>query len=130
MAVLQPPPIPQAIEVRAEIWQPQAGDIFLVDTKENIGYIVHRDGSYLKFPVITGQKRTVQYIGRTYYAATPNRHWSVESMHIKDDKFTFGPTGRFLRLYRQGERSPYGIHEHAAEEVMLRGVTGIRVWVA
>lgn len=102
-------------------WTPEAGDHLLVDTEDNTGYLLRADNSlYTEFPVITGQKRVVTYIGRTYNAETPNWHWVVKSRHIKGDHTTFGPTGRFLRLYRDGEEyTAYGIHEHRSEVRMF-----------
>jgi len=81
---------------------------------------MHLDGRYVRFPLITGQRRRVYYIGRSYNATTPAWDWVVQSEDIKGDRITFGPTGRFLRLYQDGEEhTAYGIHEHAAEEVMF-----------
>ena len=67
----------------------------------------------------TGQLRTVRYIGRTYYAATPLKLWTMESSHIKSDRVTFGKTGLFLRLYDEGESTAYGIHSHRDITYML-----------
>ena len=102
-------------------WTSQVGDHFIVDTAENRGYLLRADNSlYTEFPVITGQKRIVTYISRTYNAETPNWHWVVKSKHIKGDRTTFGPTGRFLRLYKDGEDyTSYGIHEHRSEVRMF-----------
>lgn len=101
-------------------WQPQKGDSFMVDTKNNIGYLVHTDGRYYKFDVVTGQRRGVCYIGRCYFAATPNWEWRAKSMDIKGDRITFGPTGRFVRLYKDGtENTAYGIHEYKYEDKMF-----------
>lgn len=101
-------------------WTPRPGDRFLVDVKANEGYLVHSDGTFVAFPVATGQRRTVWYIGRTYYAATPERHWTVKEINIKGDHITFGPTGRFLRLFTDdGKSTPYGLHGHASSKEML-----------
>jgi len=104
-----------------EEWQAQSGDGFVVDTKENMGYLVHRDGGYASFPVVTGQRRTVRYIGRTYDAATPNRSWMALSKETKGDRITFGKLGMFFRLFRYGsiEETSYGIHAHAYGDTML-----------
>lgn len=110
---------PASRQVAFTDWQPEIGDTFVVDTLDNIGYLVHLDGRYLKFDVITGQRRTLHYIGRTYWGATPERDWVVQSKEIKGDRWTFGPTGRFLRLYWDDEDTAYGIHEHKAEDVMF-----------
>lgn len=107
-------PVPTAIT--QEQWQPEPGDRVIVDTRDNFGYVIHENGQYLSFPVATGQRRFVRYIGRSYNAATPNWDWSVLSMDIKGDRVTFGPTGRFLRLYKDGEENTaYGFHEHRDE---------------
>jgi hypothetical protein len=102
-------------------WQVQTGDRFIVDTTENLGFLVRNDSSaYTTFPVITGQRRVVRYIGRTYDATTPNQRWLVKTRHIKGDRITYGPTGRFFRMYEDGEEyTSYGIHEHRYEERMF-----------
>lgn len=93
----------------------------MVDTQANMGYLIHPNGQYAQFPVATGQRRIVRYIGMTYNAATPTMKWVVESSEIKGDRITFGPTGRFLRLYDEGEKTAYGIHEYAYEQRMFEG---------
>jgi hypothetical protein len=108
-------------EVLIAEWSPREGDIFLVDTVENLGYLVHTNGEFLRFEVVTGQQRYVSYIGRYYHAATPNQEWVGLSKEIKGDRVTFGPTGRFIRLFKDGELStPYGIHEYLYEERMFQ----------
>ncbi len=107
------PSIPQ------ESWISMKGDRMIVDTRDNMGYLVHDNGSYLEFKVATGQKRYVRYLGLSYNAATPNRKWQVLSTHIQPDRTTFGPSGLFLRLYDDGERTSYGIHSHKSIAKML-----------
>ncbi|MEK7218244.1 MAG: L,D-transpeptidase [Patescibacteria group bacterium] len=108
-----------AKEVPLEQWMPWSGDRLMVNTKENIGYLVHVDGTFTSFPVATGQRRTVRYIGMTYFAATPERTWKVESLENKGKSVTFGATGRFLRLTYGKEKTKYGIHGHRDIAVML-----------
>jgi len=93
-------------------WEAQAGDVFLVDVPQNMGYLIHENGEFLPFPVATGRKAVVRYIGRTYQADTPIRTWTAEQKQIKGDRRTFGVSGRFIRLFRDGESSPYGIHSY------------------
>jgi hypothetical protein len=100
-------------------WEVVAGDSLVVDTKLNIGYLVHKDGGYTSFPVASGQRRVVRYIGRTYNATTPARRWTMVSNERKGDRITFGPEGTFLRLSYDGEETPYGVHTHAYVEAML-----------
>lgn len=100
-------------------WYPQQGDYFVADVTNNIGYLMHLDGTSYSFPIITGQTRYVYYLGRYYYGATPVRSWEMKSIDIKDDRVTFGPTGRFLRLYFRGESTSYGIHGHRDTKFML-----------
>lgn len=97
----------------------QLGDRFVADTKENIGYLLHENGTYLSFRIATGQKRVVRYIGRVYDARTPERAWTVRQKQIKGDRTTFGPEGTFLRLYNDDEQTPYGIHSHRSIMKML-----------
>lgn len=111
----------EPLRIPLAAWTPRAGDHMVVDTESNMGYLLRSDhSSYTEFMVITGQKRVVRYLGMMYNAATPNWHWVVKSRHIKGDHVTFGPTGRFLRLYRNGEdHTYYGIHEHRSEARMF-----------
>lgn len=103
-------------------WQPEAGDRFIVDTEENVGYLVHESGNYTSMKVGSGKKQVVHYIGRTYNATTPEAYWVVKSSHIQGDRITFGPTGRFLRLYMNGtEHTAYGIHPTANINDILAG---------
>lgn len=111
---------PLLVHVTQENWRPQTGDTLFVDTKENEGYLIHSNGQFTVFPVVTGQRRNVYYIGRYYDATTPTWQWSVKSQHIKGDRVTFGETGKFLRLYKNGEeRTAYGIHGHRDSAAML-----------
>ncbi len=93
-------------------WKPAAGDTFVVDVGTNMGYLVHDNGDRLAFPVATGRREYVHYIGRYYKADTPIRTWTAEQRQIKGDRRTFGVSGRFLRLFRGTEGSPYGIHSY------------------
>ncbi len=102
-------------------WQTMVGDTLIVDTEMNVGYLVHLDGGFTQFPVATGQRRVVRYIGRTYNAKTPNRNWTVLDKEVKGDRTTFGPQGLFLRLFDEDERTAYGIHTHRSIEMMLAG---------
>ncbi|MDD4628357.1 MAG: L,D-transpeptidase [Candidatus Peribacteraceae bacterium] len=113
------PAAPVPLEVPFSEWHIEVGDRLVVDTKENEGYLIHDDGRYVSFPVATGQHRGVCYIGRCYDATTPTRTWQVKSKDIKGDRITFGPSGRFLRLYKDGEQTAYGIHEYKYEDRMF-----------
>lgn len=100
-------------------WQTMVGDTMIVDTEMNVGYLVHLDGGYTQFPVATGQRRVVRYIGRTYNAKTPNRSWAILDKEVKSDRTTFGKKGLFLRLFDEYGRTAYGIHSHRSIETML-----------
>lgn len=114
----QPPPPSPLIPL--EQWQPRAGDRFIVDTRENVGYIVHESGEYTTMKVGSGKQQVVRYIGRVYDATTPERFWVVKSSHIQGDRITFGKTGRFLRLYADGDTyTSYGIHPTANIDEIL-----------
>lgn len=106
-------------ETPIDNWEPQSGDALIADTETNIGYLIHSEGGFTSFPIATGQRKIVRYIGRTYNAATPNRHWISLSKEIKDDRTTFGKDGVFFRLSYKDEGTSYGIHSHAAWEAML-----------
>ncbi|MEK7201276.1 MAG: L,D-transpeptidase family protein, partial [Patescibacteria group bacterium] len=114
-------PSPLSLEEGVRSWQPQQGDILHVNTKENLGYLIHPDGRRFVFRVATGQKRAVRYIGLSYFAATPEGRWLVKSHHIQGDRITYGREGHFLRMYKDSdEYSHYGIHTHASADSMLR----------
>lgn len=110
---------PTLPEIPVDAWIPAMGDRLIVDTQENTGYLVRENGDYTSFPVLTGQRRVVRYIGRTYFAATPEKRWSVQSVEVKGRSMTFGETGTFLRLYDDGEKTAYGIHSHLTFQKML-----------
>ncbi len=110
---------PASPEVPIDSWVPQAGDRLIVDTEKNVGYLVHENGDYASFDVLTGQRRYVRYIGRTYFAATPEKLWTVKSVEVKGRSMTFGETGTFLRLYDEDEKTAYGIHGHLTFQKML-----------
>ncbi len=115
-----PSSFPTPVEVSLHEWMPEAGDTFFVDTAENMGYLVHRDGTYTSFEVVTGQRRRVHYIGRSYNATTPTLVWTAKARDIKGDRLTFGKTGRFIRLFDDdGERTAYGIHGYGREDDMF-----------
>ena len=104
----------------ADLWQAQTGDALIVDTKENTGYLIHANGGYLAFPVVTGQRNVVRYIGRVYNGATPARSWAALTKETKGDHTTFGKDGTFFRLFLgDGEETAYGIHTHAYADTML-----------
>ena len=116
-------------------WQPRMGDQVMVDTDTSTVYLVHADGSWLEIDGLTGQRRTVSYIGRRYYAGTPERSWEVRSIEEKGRSTTFG-NGRFLRLYSgtttsadgpEG-RTAYGIHSHASFARMLADKQERNAW--
>lgn len=91
-------------------WHAQAGDRFIADTQENVGYLVHEDGSYTSMVIGSGRRETVHYIGKTYDATTPPAQWEVQDINIQNNRAIFGKTGRFLRLFQQDEYTNYGIH--------------------
>ncbi|MDA1209393.1 MAG: L,D-transpeptidase [bacterium] len=115
--------VPMApIAVSIDSWESEVGDQVFINTKVNEGFLVHPDGEYVRFPLATGQRRWVSYIGRYYNAATPNWDWEIKSTHIKGDRVTYGPTGRFLRMYKDGDdRTAYGIHGHRDAANVLAG---------
>lgn len=115
-------PVPAAAapqHVSLTQWQVHVGDSLVVDTKTNEGYLIHTDGRFFKFPVATGQHRFVCYIGRCYNAKTPEKTWQIKARTIKGDRTTFGPSGRFLRLFDDNEQTAYGIHEYKYEDRMF-----------
>lgn len=114
--------------VPLEEWTAQTGDRFIVDTQDNIGYIAREDGLYTSFPVGSGQRRVVHYIGKTYNATTPPARWSIGAMDKKTgDRATYGNTGRFLRLYHERwGRTSYGIHSTSNIDEILSSTSRFR----
>lgn len=105
--------------ITPENWGPLSGDHIVLDVDINTGYLIHTNGKKLEFPIITGQQRYVRYIGLSYYAGTPKKQWVVEEMDTQPDRYTYGKRGRFFRLSSDGGKTHYGIHGHAAEEIMF-----------
>lgn len=104
-----------------DLWLPQKGDVFEVNVQTNMGRLYHPDGNALEFEVVTGVRRVVRYIGLRYFAATPAANWVGEDLQIKRDRMTFGKTGRFIRLYKNGtDGTAYGIHTFGREDSMFR----------
>lgn len=104
-----------------ENWIPAAGDKLIVDVDTNIGYLIHNDDTRLEFPVATGQRKYVSYLGMHYFAGTPKQKWVVKEMSIQSDRYTFGEEGKFFRMYSNDKRTRYGIHTIAnAEEIFER----------
>ena len=110
---------PVPLTVSLDTWEPEVGDRIVIDTLENHGFLIHADGRTIDFPLVTGQKRFVCYIGRCYNAKTPDTDWVMKSRHIKGDRLTYGKTGRFLRLYDEDGRTHYGIHGYGREDQMF-----------
>ncbi len=113
--------IPSSETTDLESWVPQKGDIFEVNVQTNIGHLYHPDGSTLEFEVVTGVRRVVRYIGLRYFAATPAAEWIAQDMQIKKNRMTFGKSGRFIRLYKNGtDATAYGVHGFGRENSMFK----------
>jgi hypothetical protein len=98
---------------RAEIseYVSSAGDYLIVYLPTGTAYLANDTTKiYAQFSVLSGQPKNVHYIGRYYFAATPEQEWEIKSMDTKKDRVTFGKTGKFYRLYEDGKSTPYGIH--------------------
>lgn len=97
-----------------------SGDYMVAHLEEGIGYLVNDEKRhYASFPLLSGQKRYIRYLGRGYFAATPEQTWVVKEKNIQGDRVTFGKTGEFLRLFANGKRTHYGIHGHRSYDVMI-----------
>lgn len=115
---------PQTQAIPLSQWVPQTGAVFLVDTKDAVGYLINTDGSFTAVSVILGQNKVIRYLGRTYLATTPELSWVVKEVDKQGDRITFGKDGTFLRLYKNGMTSTsYGIHTHAYIDTMLSSDT-------
>ncbi len=101
---------------------PSNGDYFQANLEKGIGYLINnKNKNFTIFPILSGQRQYVCYIGRCYYGATPEQKWVVEEINIQYDRITFSESGRFLRLYADGEtRTSYGIHGHAYFDSMIQ----------
>lgn len=103
------------------VWVPAEGDEFVVNVRTNEGFLVRPStGEMMQFPVITGQKRVLHYLGLHYFGETPVGMWEARSKHTKSDRITYGRDGLFLRLYLDGQETHYGIHAHRDEDVMFK----------
>lgn len=100
-------------------WEPLQGDHFIVDTRSNIGYLIHDTGAFTSMKVGSGQRKKVHYMKRTYNAATPLDSWIVQEINVQSDRLTFGKDGTFMRLSRDGKKTPYGIHSVANIDDLL-----------
>lgn len=116
------------LENENDIWEmadynnfkPSYGDYFVVDLENGMGYLVNdAEKNFTFFPLLTGQKRNVCYIGSCYYAATPEKIWTAEEENIQSDRITFDESGKFLRLFDGEKSTHYGIHGHAYFETMI-----------
>lgn len=113
-------PMADYIQVNIGDFQPSIGDYLVVNLDDGKGYLINENSRiYGAFPVLSGQRRTVRYLGRTYFAATPERTWVIKEKNIQGDKVTFSKSGTFLRMYSDGKRTPYGIHGHKYFQEML-----------
>jgi hypothetical protein len=99
------------MEVTISEFVPSPGDYVMADTSASIGFLMNdTTKKHAIFPIISGRKKWVTYIGRRYFAETPARTWFVKDMDIKGDRVTFSKSGKFLRLYADGKPTAYGIH--------------------
>ncbi len=108
---------------RSEIadYAPSEGDYLTVFIPTGKAYLANDTTKiYAEFPILSGQPRNVRYIGRYYFAATPEQEWEVKSMDVKKDRVTFGKTGRFFRLYENGNGTPYGIHGYKYADKIIK----------
>ena len=104
-----------------DTWQPAKGDQFVADTRANMGYLIHRDGTYTTTRIGSGRREVVHYMRITYNATTPSDGWSVGEIDTQTDRQTFGKDGTFMRLYRDGTQyTSYGIHSVANIDDMLK----------
>lgn len=105
-----------------DTWVPAKGDMFIVDRQANTGYLLHAHSTeYLPFLIATGMKKQVSYLGMNYYAQTPLRTWVARQSVTQSNRVDFGVTGRFLRLYINGEtRTSYGIHGYKYFDTWLQ----------
>jgi len=101
-------------------WQAGAGDYITLDLSTNTGFLNSVDGlRTASFPIVTGQKNVVRYIGLRYWAETPVREWVMKKKNIKGDRVTFGKTGKFFRLFDDNNFTHYGIHAYRYGDDLL-----------
>jgi hypothetical protein len=111
--------LPKKDVLTLEQWRPEKGDRLALDIDNSLGYLVHTDNKRISFPIITGQNRYISYIGLSYYGATPKQKWVAKRMDIQGDRYTFGLEGKFFRLFKDDKPTHYGLHTHAAQDVMF-----------
>ncbi len=102
-------------------FEPSYGDYFVADLEDGIGYLVNdANKSFTFFPLLSGQRRNICYIGSCYYGATPEKIWEVKEENVQSDRITFSDSGKFLRLFDGDKSTHYGIHGHAYFDTMLQ----------
>ncbi|MBI5754279.1 hypothetical protein HZA40_04015 [Candidatus Peregrinibacteria bacterium] len=104
-------------------YKPSVGDYLIFYIPSGKGFLANnKTKTYAEFSILSGQPRNVSYIGRYYFAATPEKDWEVKEKNIKRNRFTFGQTGRFFRLFDTDGSTPYGIHAiKNGEKLMDKG---------
>jgi len=108
------------VRVDIEEFQPSEGDYLTVYIPTGTAYLANDTTKiYAQFPILSGQPKNVYYIGRYYFAATPEQEWEIKSMDTKKDHVTFGKTGRFFRLYEGDDGTPYGIHGYKYAQKLI-----------
>lgn len=109
------------VDMESFVFEP--GVYLVADVDNGIGYLINpNNGTITSFLLMSGQQKFVWYAGRGYYAATPKQTWYVKQKNIQRDRITFGPSGEFLRLFHNGNRTLYGIHGYKYfEQEMKKG---------
>ncbi|MEK7544666.1 MAG: hypothetical protein AAB551_00890 [Patescibacteria group bacterium] len=107
-------------KVDSSSFEPSKGDFFMADLENSVGYLVNdHSRQYVAFPILSGRRQFSYYLGRYYFAETPDQTWAVKEDNILSDRVTFSKSGRFLRLFDGEKRTSYGIHGHLYFSTMI-----------
>ena len=107
-------------EIDPEYFEPSKGDFFMADLENSVGYLIDEHSQkYITFPILSGRRQFASYIGRYYFAETPDQTWTGKERNILGDRVTFAKSGRFIRLYDGEKRTSYGIHGHLYFSTMI-----------
>ena len=107
-------------QVDSASFESSKGDFFMADLENSIGYLLNENSrNYISFPILSGRRKFSYYLGRYYFAETPDQTWAAKEDNILSDRVTFSKSGRFLRLYEGDKRTSYGIHGHVYFSTMI-----------
>jgi hypothetical protein len=106
------------------VLEARKGTRFVVDIKNNMGHLMHVDGSVASFRVATGREEWVNYLDKYYFAQTPVMKSTVTQIETQPDspsnRVTYSEDLKFLRI-----RGHYGIHHYLyLDDILEKDIEG------